>query len=90
MFDSHKSGAGRPQARARPAPAWRWLPHLGLALGAGVAALTGFLTLTPVEVPEEAGFVGIDKVFHFIAFASLVFPVIATAPRRWVLSLIHI
>jgi len=66
------------------APALRRLPQLGLVLGAVFAVVIGFLTLTPVPVPVPSGGLGLDKVYHLVAFAGLVFPVIATGPQRWV------
>lgn len=66
------------------APILNRLPGLGLAAGAVLAVIIGLLTLTPAPVPYDAKFVSIDKLYHLIAFAALVFPVIATDSRRWI------
>lgn len=56
---------------------------LGLALSLMIAILIAALTLTPLATPPAVNVVGIDKVYHFIAFAALIFPLIATDSRRW-------
>jgi len=60
---------------------WIW-QRLGLVAGMIVALLIAAMTLTPLPAaPSMAG--GIDKVYHFLAFATLVFPLILTDSRRW-------
>lgn len=81
MFETHESGAARHQTP--PVALMRRLPQLGLVAGGGAAVLIGALTLTPVSVPYAATLVSIDKLYHFVAFAGLVFPVVATGPQRW-------
>jgi len=83
MFDLHgKHGEQTWDARlARLLLVQSWL---GLLAGALLAVVVAYLTLTPVAVPIEPDGRHVDKLYHFVAFAALVFPVIATAPRRWV------
>ncbi len=84
MFDSsHQKAANTPK------PDWyrslkARLPQLGLAAGAVLAVVLTYLFLAPVRPPSSMKGMGLDKVFHFLAFAALVFPMIATGPRRWV------
>lgn len=59
---------------------WRWS---GLVVGLLLAILIAFMTLTPLPAPNLLTG-GIDKVYHFVAFATLIFPVIVTDSRRWV------
>lgn len=55
--------------------------RLALWLSAILAAVIAVATLTPApHMPE--GPPGSDKLHHFVAFAALVFPAIAAAPRR--------
>jgi hypothetical protein len=58
---------------------WRWS---GLVLSLLIALLVASLTLTPLPAGR---FVtgGLDKVYHFLAFAALIFPAILTDSRRW-------
>lgn len=58
---------------------WRWS---GLVLGVMLALLIASLTLTPLPA-DRIMTGGIDKVYHFLAFAALIFPVILTDSRRW-------
>ncbi len=60
------------------------MSQLGLVAGFILAAVVGVLTLTPVPAPQVPQGFQFDKVYHLIAFAAVVFPVIATGPRRWV------
>lgn len=72
-------------ARGAQAPAigqawlWRWS---GLALGFLAALVIAAVTLTPI--PPGAITDGFDKVYHFLAFAVLIFPLILTDSRRWI------
>ncbi|WP_417626916.1 VanZ family protein [Pararhodobacter aggregans] len=58
---------------------WRWS---GLVLGVMLGLLIASLTLTPLPA-ERIMTGGIDKVYHFLGFAALIFPVILTDSRRW-------
>jgi hypothetical protein len=55
----------------------------GLMLGSLMAGIILVTTLTPPIYPTF-GVSYMDKVYHFGAFALLVFPIILTEPRRWV------
>lgn len=58
---------------------WRWS---GLVVGLLIGLVIASLTLSPL--PEgQLVTSGIDKVYHFIAFAGLIFPLILTDSRRW-------
>lgn len=60
---------------------WLWR-KAGLVLAAMIAIAVGTLTLTPV--PSASLMMGgIDKVYHALAFAALIFPLIVTDSRRW-------
>ncbi len=74
--ESRPRGAG---SNARHEVLWR---RAGLLLGVALAVLVGLATLLPVNgaVPQVSG---LDKVYHFIAFAVLIFPLILTDSRRW-------
>ena len=53
-----------------------------LTLSFGLAGTIAVLTLMPqVEIP--AGPRGIDKLYHLVAFAALVFPTALLRPERW-------
>lgn len=54
----------------------------GLALGLAFALIIALATLFPVS-PRMPQVNGVDKVYHFIAFATLIFPLILTDSRRW-------
>ncbi len=60
----------------------RRVARVGLVLGLAAVIAVGYATLTPgpghVVLSD-----GRDKVYHFIAFFCIVFPLIATDPRRW-------
>ena len=59
---------------------WRWS---GMVVALFLAILIAFMTLTPL--PDRNNLTGgIDKVYHFVAFATLIFPIIVTDSRRWV------
>ena len=60
---------------------WIWRLS-GLVLGLVIALAVAVLTLTPMPVVGPS-FSGIDKVYHFLAFAALIFPLIVTDSRRW-------
>jgi VanZ family protein len=77
-------GRVRTRQEDRRAGLLRWLPRLGLVAGGVAAVAIAYLTLAPVPVPYQGRVVGIDKIFHAIAFAGLVFPVVATGAHRWV------
>ncbi|MGY6633839.1 MAG: VanZ family protein [Alkalilacustris sp.] len=60
------------------------LHRIALLVTGVLAAVIGGLTLTPSDgVPGPSG---MDKVYHFVAFAALVWPITATRPRAalWV------
>lgn len=58
----------------------RWITAVWLVLSLGLAAVIGVLTLMPVAfVPE--GPRGVDKLYHALAFAALVFPTASLRPR---------
>ncbi|GAB4270003.1 MAG: hypothetical protein Kow0013_21960 [Pararhodobacter sp.] len=60
---------------------WLWRKS-GLVFAGFLALVIASLTLTPlpggISVPG-----GIDKVYHFVAFTALIFPLILTDSRRW-------
>ena len=56
--------------------------RMGLALSLVLAAVIAVLMLTPLP-PDVPMPTGADKVYHFIAFMALVFPVIVTDTERW-------
>ncbi|MCA2010048.1 VanZ family protein [Cereibacter sphaeroides] len=60
---------------------WVW-QRSGLILGMIAALLIAGATLSPMP-PGNHLTGGIDKVYHFIAFATLIFPLILTDSRRW-------
>lgn len=47
-----------------------------------IAVSIGVITLMP-QVPGPAGIPGIDKVFHFVAFAILVMPMAWSSGSNW-------
>jgi len=60
---------------------WLW-QKLGLVLGVLIGLMVASLTLTPLpELPVTIN--GLDKLYHFVAFAALIFPLILTDSRRW-------
>lgn len=61
-----------------------WIWRLaGLVLSLVIALVVAVLTLSPMPVSRPS-ISGIDKVYHFVAFAALIFPLIVTDSRRWV------
>lgn len=60
---------------------WLW-SRAGLALSLFLAVVIAGFTLTPLP-PGPRTPVGLDKVYYFLAFAVLVFPVVVTDTRRW-------
>lgn len=60
---------------------WVW-QRSGLIVAVIVALLIAALTLSPMP-PNNNLTGGIDKVYHFLAFATLIFPLILTDSRRW-------
>ncbi|MFN3954879.1 MAG: VanZ family protein [Pararhodobacter sp.] len=60
---------------------WLW-SRAGLALSLFLAVVIAGFTLTPLP-PGPAMPAGMDKIYHFLAFAVLVFPVIVTDTGRW-------
>lgn len=60
---------------------WLW-SRAGLALSLFLAVVIAGFTLTPLP-PGPTMPAGMDKVYHFLAFAVLVFPVIVTDTGRW-------
>jgi VanZ family protein len=77
-------GRVRTRQEDRRAGLLRWLSRLGLVAGGVAAVAIAYLTLAPVPVPYQGRVVGVDKIFHALAFAALVFPVVATGAHRWV------
>lgn len=60
---------------------WLWRKS-GLVLGMMVALAVAVLTLSPM--PSGRPMInGIDKLYHFVAFGLLIFPLILTDSRRW-------
>lgn len=59
---------------------WHWR-LAGLILAAVIAVAIASMTLTPATPRINVS--GIDKIYHFIAFGSLIFPLIVTDSRRW-------
>lgn len=60
---------------------WAWR-KLGLVMGFVLAILIAGLTLSPMPANVFA-VSNIDKLYHFAAFACLIFPLIVTDSRRW-------
>ncbi|WP_323036133.1 VanZ family protein [Pararhodobacter sp.] len=60
---------------------WAWR-KLGVVLSAVIALVIAALTLSPMP-PGVFAVNGIDKAYHFAAFACLIFPLIVTDSRRW-------
>ncbi len=60
---------------------WLW-SRFGLALSLLLAVVVAALALMPLpeQVPRPAG---LDKIYYFLAFMALVFPVIVTDTNRW-------
>lgn len=59
---------------------YRWIAAVWFVLSLGLAAVIGVLTLMPVAfVPEGPD--GVDKIYHALAFAALVFPTASLRPR---------
>ena len=75
----HGLGGGVPTLLIGQTWLWRWS---GLAVGLLVALVIAAMTLSPLPQDVQI-FNGIDKVYHFIAFAGLIFPLILTDSRRW-------
>ena len=60
---------------------WLW-SRFGLGLSLILAVVIAALALMPL--PDQASQVaGLDKIYHFVAFTVLVFPVIVTDTNRW-------
>jgi VanZ family protein len=59
---------------------WLWRMS-GLVLSAVIAITIASMTLTPATGMVTLS--GLDKVYHFVAFGALVFPLIMTDSRRW-------
>ena len=53
-----------------------------LALSCGLACIIAVLTLMP-QASIPAGPQGVDKVYHVLAFAALVFPTGVLRPQKW-------
>ncbi|MCB1390441.1 MAG: VanZ family protein [Rhodobacteraceae bacterium] len=73
--------AGGPLAALLVGQTWLWR-RSGLVVGLLLAMLIASLTLTPMPDGRLVTS-GLDKVYHFIAFAGLIFPLILTDSRRW-------
>ena len=61
--------------------AWVWRVS-GLVVSVFAALLIAALTLTPIPTQTTLAN-GLDKVYHFVAFVGLIFPLILTDSRRW-------
>ncbi|PWE28644.1 hypothetical protein C4N9_11720 [Pararhodobacter marinus] len=61
--------------------AWVWRVS-GLVVSVFAALLIAALTLTPIPTQTTLAN-GLDKIYHFIAFVGLIFPLILTDSRRW-------
>ncbi|MBN8294471.1 VanZ family protein [Rhodobacter sp. NTK016B] len=61
--------------------AWFWRVS-GLVVSVVAALLIAALTLTPIPTQTTLAN-GLDKVYHFVAFVGLIFPLILTDSRRW-------
>ena len=60
---------------------WLWRKS-GLVISFMIALVTAVLTLS--AIPSDAMVInGLDKAYHFIAFALIIFPLIVTDSRRW-------
>lgn len=59
--------------------------RFGLALSLILAVVIGALALMPLPALDTAP-AGLDKIYYFLAFFVLVFPVIVTDPNRWTLA----
>ena len=60
---------------------WLWR-KLGLVVAFVIAMVVAVLTLSPM--PAGVPIIdGLDKLYHFAAFAGLIFPLIVTDSRRW-------
>jgi len=86
--DKPEDKATRPET---PQPAWlvvsfvdrNWLwSRFGLALSLVLAIGIAWAMLTPFP-PGPRLNAGVDKIYHFLAFMALVFPVIVTDTDRW-------
>lgn len=75
--DTQRDGAGLLLAGQNWA--WRWA---GIAVAGVFAMIIAVTTLSPMPAPQTVT-TGIDKVYHFIAFGALIFPLILTDSRRW-------
>jgi len=60
---------------------WLW-SRFGLALSLLLAVVIAAVTLTPLP-PGPPMLPGVDKIYHFVGFLALVFPVIVTDTNRW-------
>lgn len=75
-----RPGAGGAPSALRVGQTWLWR-WSGLVLGLMIALVIAVLTLSPMPAGRLGH--GIDKVYHFLAFAGLIFPLILTNSRRW-------
>ena len=60
---------------------WIW-EKSGLVVWMFLLMVIAVLTLTPIPTQNHY-FTSIDKLYHFVAFAALIFPLILTDSRRW-------
>lgn len=79
----HSEPSAQAPRDAGAAPPGRFWALAGLALAAAMAVTIAVLTLTPTP-PRQLTGQGLDKLFHGLGFAALVFPAIATDSRRWI------
>ena len=76
-----RADAGGPLTALAVGQTWLWRRG-GLALALLIALTVAALTLSPMPANRMTSD-GLDKVFHFLAFAALIFPLILTDARRW-------
>lgn len=60
---------------------WLWR-KAGLAVSFLIVVAITVMTLTPMPATRSITS-GIDKIYHFVAFGAIIFPLIVTDSRRW-------
>lgn len=84
MFDSQRTNRAADRSADAAHPLVHHLPTVGIVTSMALAVVIALLSLMPVDLSRTPPVIGIDKIFHFVAYAALVFPVVVTRPRRWV------